>query len=334
MNAYIVRRLLTLILILFGMSLMTFVITRVVPSDPAQAIAGVDAKPEAVQTIRKELGLDRPLHEQYWRYISHLVRGDLGLSFLNRQPVIDDIKTFLPASFELAVVSLLICVPLGILMGVITALKAGSWSDAITRIFAILGISTPIFWLALLFQLLFYRQLHWFPAAGRLGVAFTAPPTVTGLYLIDTLLAGDFGAFRSTVHHIVMPSFTLAVANIAVIARMTRSSLLEVLSADYVRTARSKGLSERVVLGRHALKSAMVPVITIIGLQLGALIAWVFLVEAIFSWPGIGSYTVRAIMNSDFNAVMGVTLMLSVMFVIINLLVDMSYLLLDPRIRY
>ncbi len=334
MNAYVLRRILTLILVLIGMSLLTFTVTRMIPADPARAAAGMDASLETLEAVRHDLGLDRPLPEQYWRYISGVLRGDLGVSFMNRQPVMDDIRQFLPASIELAVASILICVPLGVVLGVITALKAGSWTDAITRIFAILGVSIPIFWLALLLQLLFYRELHWFPAAGRLSVQFSAPPTVTGMYLVDTLLARDWGAFRSALQHIILPAVTLAVANVAVITRITRSSLLEVLSADYVRTARAKGLAEWRVLGRHALKNAMVPVVTIIGLQLGALIAWVFLVETIFSWPGIGSYMVRAIMDSDFNAVMGVTLVTSFIYVVINLLVDLSYLLLDPRIRY
>ncbi len=334
MSRYLLRRMLTLVLVLFGMSLLTFTVTRLLPADAARAAAGMDASAETLEAVRHELGLDRPLPEQYWRYISGVLRGDLGKSFMNRQPVMDDIRQFLPASIELAVVSILICVPLGILMGVVTALKAGTWTDAITRVFAILGVSIPIFWLALLMQLVFYRNLRWLPAAGRLGVQYSTPPTVTGFYLIDTLLVRDWAAFRSALQHIIMPAVTLAVANIAVITRITRSSLLEVLSADYVRTARAKGLAEWVVLGRHALKNAMVPVVTIIGLQLGALIAWVFLVETVFSWPGIGSYMVRAIMDSDFNAVMGVTLVTSLIYVLINLLVDLSYLLLDPRIRY
>ena len=334
MQAYIVRRIGTLILVLFGMSLLTFTVTRLVPADPVRAAAGMDATQETLEAVRRELGLDRSWPEQYLRYISRVLRGDLGMSYMNRQPVMNDIKAFLPASLELALASLVVCVPVGILLGIVTALRAGSVSDAATRVFAILGVSMPVFWLALLFQLIFYRQLRWFPAAGRLGPLFSPPRPVTHLYLVDTLLAGDLAAFTSAVRHIALPAFTLAVANIAIITRITRSSLLEVLSQDYVRTARAKGLAEWRVLSRHALKNAAVPVVTIIGLQLGALIAWVFLVETIFSWPGIGSYAVRAIMNADFNAVMGVTLVTSFMYVIINLLVDISYLFLDPRIRY
>lgn len=334
MSTYILRRVFTLILVLFGMSLLTFAITRLIPSDPARAVAGIDSTPETLEAIRQELWLDRPWPEQYIRYITAVLHGDLGVSSMNRQPVMKDIQYFLPASIELALVSFVLCVPIGILLGVITALTAGSITDAATRIFAILGVSMPIFWLALLFQLIFYRELRWFPAAGRLGPLFSPPPPVTHFYLIDTLLAQDLDAFRSAVQHIVLPALTLAIANIAVITRMTRSSLMEVLSQDYVRTARAKGLAEWQVLWGHALKNAFVPVITIMGLQLGALIAWVVLVETIFSWPGIGSYILRAIMDSDFNAVMGPILILSFMYVAINLVVDISYVVLDPRIKY
>lgn len=334
MITYISRRLFALVLVLIGMSLLTFTITRLIPSDPARAAAGMDADQATLEAVRQELGLDRPLPEQYFRYVTGVLRGDLGNSSMNRQPVMNDIKQFLPASIELAVVSILMCVPLGVVLGIITALKAGGVTDAVTRIFAVFGVSMPVFWLALLFQLIFYRDLRWFPAAGRIGPLFSPPPAVTSLYLIDTLLVRDLEAFKSALQHIILPAFTLAVANIAVITRMTRSSLLEVLSQDYVRTARAKGLAEWVVVSVHALKNAMVPVVTIIGLQLGTLIAWVFLVETIFSWPGIGSYTVRAIMDSDFNAVMGVTLITSFIYVMINLAVDVSYVILDPRIKY
>ncbi len=334
MMTYIARRLFALILVLIGMSLLTFTITRLIPSDPARAAAGMDADLATLEAVRQELGLDRPLPEQYFRYATGVLQGNFGMSSMNRQPVMKDIRQFLPASIELAVASILICVPVGVVLGIVTALKAGGMTDAVTRIFAVFGVSMPVFWLALLFQLIFYRDLRWFPAAGRIGPLFSPPPAVTNLYLIDTLLANDLEAFKSSLQHIVLPAFTLAVANIAVITRMTRSSLMEVLSQDYVRTARAKGLAEWVVVSVHALKNAMVPVVTIIGLQLGTLIAWVFLVETIFSWPGIGSYTVRAIMDSDFNAVMGVTLITSFIYVMINLAVDVSYVILDPRIKY
>jgi peptide/nickel transport system permease protein len=314
---------------------MTFLISHVIPADPAAAAAGQGASIEAVQNIRHQMGLDLPLHEQYIKYIGDIVlHGDFGYSILNRRPVLDDILTFVPASLELALVSLLLCVPLGILLGVISASRAGSLGDAASRAFAILGVSIPVFWLGLLLQLLFYRTLRWLPPGGRIGTEVAAPFGITNLYLVDSLLSGNLDAFVSSLLHILLPAITLAMANLAVIARMTRSSLLEVLHQDYVRTARSKGLSHWQVLFRHALRPAAIPVVTVVGLQLANLIAWVFLVETIFSWPGIGSYGVRAILSLDFSAIMGVTLFTSFVYVLINLVVDIAYVALDPRIRY
>lgn len=335
MKAYIARRLVSLILVLFGMSLMTFVISHMIPADPAAASAGEGASIEAVENIRHQMGLDLPLPQQYVRYVGGiLLRGDFGNSILNRRPVLEDILTYLPASVELALVSILLCVPLGIVLGIISATRAGGFGDAGTRAFAILGVSVPVFWLGLLLQLLFYRTLRWLPPGGRLDTEVVAPTAITNLYLVDSLLTGNLEAFFSALRHILLPAITLAVANLAVIARMTRSALLEVLHQDYVRTARAKGLAYWQVLFRHALKPAAIPVVTVVGLQLANLIAWVFLVETIFSWPGIGSYAVRAILSVDFSAIMGVTLFTSAIYVIINLAVDMVYVVLDPRIRF
>jgi peptide/nickel transport system permease protein len=281
------------------------------------------------------MGLDQPLVVQYITYVKGIIlEGDFGYSFLNRRAVLDDILTFVPASVELAGFSLVLCVPLGIILGIVTATRAGGVTDALVRIFAIVGVAMPVFWLALLLQLIFYRMLGWFPDGGRLSVQYLSPPPVTKFFLIDSLLAGQWNVFFNALWHLVLPGFTLALANIAIIMRMMRSSLLEVMHQDYIRTARAKGLRSVRVLVRHAMKNALVPVVTIIGLQLGSLIAWVFLVETIFSWPGIGSYALRAIVNLDFPAVQGVTLFTSFMFVFINLGVDLIYPLLDPRITY
>jgi peptide/nickel transport system permease protein len=332
---YISRRLITLVFVLFGMSLVTFTISHVIPIDPAAAAAGMESSPQVIEQIRQEMGLDKPLHVQYLNYIGGIIlRGDFGYSILNRRPVLDDILHFVPASLELALFSLLLCVPTGIILGAITATRAGGKTDASVRVFAILGVSMPIFWLALLMQLVFYRILGWFPDGCRLGVEYLSPPQVTGLFLIDSLLAGQWDVFLDALKHLILPGVTLALANIAIITRMTRSSLLEVMHQDYIRTARAKGLSSLTVMARHSMKNAFVPVVTIIGLQLGYLIAWVFLVEAIFSWPGIGSYALRSIVNLDFPAVQGVTLFTSFMYVFINLGVDLIYPLLDPRISY
>ena len=335
MLRYLFRRLVSLAFVLWGMSLLTFTISHVIPADPAAAAAGFNATAEQIAQYRRELGLDRPLHEQYLRYMAGIVlRFDLGRSILNQRPVRDDIATFLPASIELAVVSLALCVPLGIALGTFTAVRAGRLSDAVTRAFAIFGVSMPVFIVALLFQLVFYKELRWFPSGGRVSDAVLRPPVVTGFLLVDSVLAGNWPAFVSALHHLALPAATLAVANLAVITRMTRSSLLEVLMADYIRTARAKGLSAGRVLVHHALKNAMIPVVTVIGLQVASLIAYVFLVEYIFSWPGIGSYAMRAILGLDFQPIMGITLLFSLVYVVVNFLVDLAYLVLDPRIYY
>ncbi|MDR7420209.1 MAG: ABC transporter permease [Armatimonadota bacterium] len=334
MTQYIARRLASLVFVLLGMSVLTFTLSHVIPADPAAAAAGFNATAEQIAQYRLEMGLDHPLHVQYLRYVTGLVlRGDLGRSMLNQRAVTEDIRTFLPASVELAVVSFILCVPLGIGLGTYTAVRAGRLSDAATRGFAILGVSMPIFIVALLLQLVFYKELRWFPSGGRLGSEFAPPEAITGLFLVDALLRGNWPVFISALHHIVLPAATLAVANLAVITRMTRSSLLEVLSADYVRTARAKGLSEIRVL-RHALKNSLIPVVTVIGLQFASMIAYVFLIEHIFSWPGIGSYAVRAILGLDFQPIMAITLLFSAIYVAVNFVVDLSYLALDPRIRY
>jgi peptide/nickel transport system permease protein len=336
MPEYLLRRLVSLVFVLLGMSVMTFAISRVVPADPAAAAAGLSsgAGPEQIEQIRREMGLNDPLPVQYVRYMAGVLRGDLGRSILNRRPVMEDMKAFLPASLELALVSVAMYVPIGVILGVIAARSAGGISDAMTRLFAILGVSVPVFWAALLLQLAFYRNLRWFPSGGRLGIELAPPPTITNFYLVDSLLAGNGAVFLSALHHIALPAATLALANIALVTRMTRSSVLEVLHADYIRTARAKGLGEWVVLRRHALRNALVPVVTVIGLQFAALIAYVFLVEVVFSWPGIGTYAVRAIVGLDFEPIMGITLIFSGIYVLVNFLVDMSYVVLDPRIRY
>jgi peptide/nickel transport system permease protein len=335
MGRYLLRRILALIIVLWGMSLITFSISHLIPVDPAAAAAGIEGSPEVVERIRKEMGLDRPLYEQYLRYMGNIVlKGDLGYSILNKRPVLRDIFTFLPASIELAIFSLVICTFLGIMLGIFTATRAGGFTDALVRIFAVGGVAMPVFWLALLMQLVFYGILGWLPDGERLGWQFEAPPAVTHLFLIDSLLAGQGSVFLDALKHLILPGFTLALANIAIIMRMTRSSLLEVLHQDYIKAARARGLSHLRVLIRHAMKNALIPVVTIIGLQLGYLIAWVFLVEIIFSWPGIGSYMVRSIINLDFPAVMGCTIFTSVIFVVINLCVDIVYVILDPRITY
>lgn len=335
MSEYIVKRLLSLILVVFGMSLMIFTITHVIPADPARLVAGNYASAEIVEGIRERMGLNLPLPEQYLLYMKRLVlEGDLGVSMHNFRPVVEDLKERIPASLELALFSLFLAVPLGLMLGIISATRAGGVVDSGTRFFAIIGVSMPVFWTGLLLQLIFYGFLKWFPSGGRMSVGIPRPEDITRLYLIDSLLTGNWAALRDSLHHIFLPALTLALGNLAVLTRMTRASVLEVLFQDYVRTARAKGLTERAILTRHVLKNAFIPVLTVIGLQMAGLIGWVFIVEVIFSWPGIGSYAVRAIMNFDFQPIMGFAIFMSFVYVLMNLFVDLLYPVFDPRIRY
>jgi peptide/nickel transport system permease protein len=335
MAEYTIKRLLSLVVVFFGMTLMIFTITHVIPADPARLVAGNYASVEIVEGIRERMGLNLPLPEQYLLYMKKLVlEGDLGVSMQTFRPVMADLKDRIPASLELALFSLLLAVPIGLILGIISATRAGGVADSATRFLAIIGVSMPVFWTGLLLQLIFYGGLKWFPGEGRLSVAIPRPDNITGLYLVDSLLTGNWAAFRDALHHIFLPGLTLALASLAVLTRMTRASVLEELFQDYVRTARAKGLTERAVLGRHVLKNAFIPILTVIGLQLAALIGWVFMVEVVFSWPGIGRYAVKAIMNFDFEPIMGFAIFLSFTYALINLLVDLLYPVFDPRIRY
>ena len=313
---------------------MTFIISHVIPADPAAAAAGLHGTEMEIQTIRERMGLDRPLTEQYFIYMSRLLQGDLGRSIRNNVPVRDELLQKLPASTELAAVAILLYLPAGIVLGVVAAQHAGRITDAIIRIFALIGMSVPVFWLAIIMQIIFYGRLDLFPATGRISTLYGPPPHATGFFTIDTLLAGEYGALGSALHHLALPAVVLALGNLAVVTRMTRSSVLEVLNQDYVRTARGKGLTEAIILFRHVLKNAMIPVVTIVALQMAGLIAWQFLVEIIFGWPGIGTWAVSAILRLDFQVIMGVTLFGAALYVTLNFLADVAYFMLDPRIRY
>jgi len=290
MTRLLIRRLISLVFVLFGMTVITFTLSHVVPADPAAAAAGLNASALEINTIRQRMGLDRPLYEQYALYMEGLIlRGDLGRSIASNVPVQEDLVRYLPASLELALSAIVLYLPAGLLLGVLSARAAGGVVDAATRGFAIVGLSVPVFWLGLIAQLVFYGLLGWLPATGRISSTFGPPQPVTGFFTIDALLAGNAAAFADAVRHLILPAVVLALGNLTVITRMTRSSVLEVLSQDFVRTARAKGLHERTVVTRHVLRNAMLPVVTVVAIQIGALIAWQFLVETIFSWPGIGS---------------------------------------------
>jgi peptide/nickel transport system permease protein len=329
----LVEKFLMLIVVLFGITVITFFVARVIPADPAHLAAGVDATPEQVETMRRELGLDRPLPVQFWNYMKGLARGDLGRSLATRRPVIEDLKLFFPATLELAGIAIVVYVLVGIPMGVIAAVARGRPADYLVRIFSVASMGVPPFALGLLLQLIFSRWLGWFPLEGRLDAVIAPPPAITGLYTIDSLLAQDWATLKSSLVHLVLPVTTLALGRLAVAARFTRTSLLEVLSKDYVRTARAKGLARWVVIFRHAVPNALIPVVTVIGIQIGYLLGGTVLVELVFSWPGLGRYAVQSIFNFDFTSVIGVTLVIATGFVLTNIGVDAMYRVLDPRQR-
>lgn len=323
-----------MIFVLFGVSLFTFTISHIIPSDPARQAAGPHATNEQVQLLRHKLGLDRPAPEQYKMYMLGLFQGDLGYSLYSRRPVLEDIKNYFPATVELALTAMLFCLLFGIPLGVLSAINKDRLFDHISRIISIVGVGLPIFWLGLLLQLLLYRWLNLLPAGGRLAPNIDPPTTITGMYILDSLLTGNWPALGSSLIYILMPSLTLAFASVAWVARITRSSMLEALGQDYIRTARSKGLRERTVTYEHALRNALIPSVTMIGLQTGALLSGAFLVEIVFSWPGIGFYTVNAIMSMDFNAIISTTMLVAVVYTVTNLVVDILYIAIDPRISY
>jgi peptide/nickel transport system permease protein len=330
---YLARRIVLMVFVLWGVTFITFFLSRVVPGDPARFIAGPRANAEALANIRTLYGLDKPLPEQYVSYLANLLHGDLGMSIVTKRPVTEDIATYFPASLELALYALLLSTGIGLLLGVVGAIRGGR-TDRLVQFVSILGLSLPAFWIAMVSQVGFYSGLGWLPFGGRLPIGATPPATVTGMFTVDSLLAGNLGLFLTSVRHLILPVAVLSLALIGVMARITRGSMLQVLDEDYVRTARSKGLSRLRVLTRHSFRNALLAPVTVLGLNLGLLAGGVFLVETIFAWPGIGRYGFNAIANSDYNATMGVTLVVAFVYVIANLAVDLLYLLLDPRIRY
>jgi peptide/nickel transport system permease protein len=329
----ILRRLVFVVFVLWGVTLMTFFLSRVAPGDPARLIAGPHANAAALENIRTIYGLDKPVWVQYFKYMGDLFQGNLGTSFVTRRSVRADLNAFLPATVELAFYALVLGSVLGLVVGIVAAVRRGSAVDVGARFLAIGGLSMPAFWLAMLFQLIFYSRLGWLPFGGRLATGVAPPPHFTGIITVDALLSGRFGTFVQALKHLVLPVTTLALAEVGLIARIVRTSLLEELGEDYVRTARAKGLSGARVLVRHALRNALLPTVTVLGLEFGLLAGGVFLVETIFAWPGIGRYAYDAIRASDYNATMGVTLIVAVLYVGINLVVDVVYMYLDPRIR-
>lgn len=331
---FILRRIISLIPVLLGVTVLVFIISHAIPGDPARMMAGQKASKEIVDTIRKELGLDQPLPTQYLRYMSGLVHGDLGTSIRNQRPVREDLADFFPATLELTLASMIICLCLGIPLGILAAVFRDRIADHLTRVFSVIGVSTPVFWLGLMLLLVFYRNLGWLPGSGRLDIFNTPPAHITGLYLIDSLLQGDWVVFKDSLAHILMPAFCLSYVYLAVITRIVRSSMIEVLGQDYITTARANGISPMKIVFKHAFKNGMLPTVTITGLSIGELLGGAILTETIFAWPGMGKYVVDSINYLDFPAIMGFTLVISLAYMLINLGVDVIYAFLNPQIRY
>ncbi len=334
MGRLLLERILTLILKLFGMAVILFIVTQILPADPAAVAAGTNARPEQIEKIRQELGLDKPFHQQFTTYISGLARGDLGKSLLTRRPVIDDLKLRFPATLELALASGIVIVFAGITMGIVAAIHAGKPLDFLIRMFVVIGMGVPPFVLALFLQLIFAKSLDWFPLEGRLDTLMAPPPFVTGMYTIDSFLAGQWDVFGSSLRHLALPVAALSLGRLAVGARFTRSGMLETLSQPYVRTARAKGLPNRQVIYRHAFRNALIPVVTMLGIQIGFLLSGAVLVEVVFTWPGLGRYAVESVVSFDFFSVIGAALVIAVIFVVSNTVVDLLYVQLDPRIQH
>ena len=331
MFRYIARRTFALVPTLLGVSLVVFLFLRLIPGDPATAFLREGASGDQVAAFNERLGLNKPLPEQYLSYMGKVLRGDLGTSLHSALPVSDEIGRKFPATAELALAAMLIATTLGVLIGIVAAIRRATVLDYGTTTFGLIGVSMPIFWLGLMLIYLFAVNLHWLPPSTR-----GEPPerSVTGLYSVDYLLSGDLAGWLDAMRHLLLPAVVLATVPLAVVARQTRSAMLEVLHQDFVRTAWSKGLGERAVVLRHVLKNALLPVVTVIGLQVGALLSGAVLTEQVFSWPGMGSYIVEAINSRDYPIVQGSILFLATIFVVVNLLVDVSYAWLDPRIRF
>ncbi|MEX2542332.1 MAG: ABC transporter permease [Trueperaceae bacterium] len=333
---YILRRFLFAIPLVLGITVIAFLIANAVPADPINANLPQNAlgNERLVNAFREKWGLDEPLHIQYLVYLGNLVRGDMGESIKTRNPVASDLRQFLPATIELASFSIVVGLVMGIGFGVISAVWRRSFHDYAVRVFALIGVSFPVFLLALIGLSLFHAQLGWFSGPGRLGFLTPKPPHITGLYTIDSLLTGRWSTFRDALSHLILPSLVLGSYVAGIITRITRSSLLDVLGTDYVRTARSKGQIEPLVVMRHALSNALIPVVTMLGVLYGNLLAGAVLIEAIFAWPGIGRYAFRASTSQDFPAIMGVSMLIAFIYVVANFVVDFLYFFLDPRIRY
>ncbi len=334
MLRFILTKLALLIPTFFGVTLFTFFMVRLIPGDPIEVMVGERGiAPERHAMLRAQYGFDRPIYEQYAIYIGNVLQGDLGKSISTKRPVLDEFLELFPATLELSLCAMFLAVVIGLPAGILAGLRRGRFTDYFVMGTSLTGFSMPIFWWGLLLIILFSVNLHWTPVSGRISLVYFVEP-VTGFMLIDSLLSNQSGAFKSALQYLILPSVVLATVPLAIIARMTRSSMLEVLSEDYVRTAHAKGLSPRRVVSVHALRNALIPVVTVIGLQVGTLMGGAILTETIFSWPGIAKWLVYSVGLRDYPVVQGGVLLVAIMIMLVNLFVDLLYGLINPRIRY
>lgn len=334
---FIFRRLVQLVFVLIGLTIITFIITNLSDVDPTVLWGGEKASAEAIQKVREEFGLDQPLIIQYFRYIRNLLNGNLGMSLTTKHQVNKDLIEFFPATFELVIVAWIIALLVGLPIGIIIAVNSGGKLDNFCRIFTLAGVSTPVFWLGLMLQILFFKNLGWLPLEGRISDSvslFNPIRNITGMYLLDSAITGNWTAFRSALLHILMPALTMSVSGITLIMRMTRSCMLEVLNKDYITMAKTYGLPKGKVFFVYALKNALIPIITIASLAICNNFLGSILIESVFDWPGIGKYAVRAMLSADFAPIMGVTLLIGTIYVTFNLIVDILYCIIDKRISY
>lgn len=333
---FIVRRLFLSAFVLLGMTVVVFTLTRVIPANPASLYLGPRARPAEIERVTEQFGFDRPLPEQYARYVGALLRGDLGTSIATKRPVSQELGSRIPATLELMLTATLLAALIGIPLGVLSTSLRGRPADLVVRFVSVIGVSLPAFWLGLLLQLLFAHAFDLFPVAGRVdgSLRFVSPiQGVTGFLLLDAALGGNWTALRDVASHVVLPALTLAAYPIGLVARMTRGTMLEVMGQDYIRTARAYGVAERRIYFRHALRNAIGPTLTVLGLTLAFALTGAFYVEVIFNWPGLGLFTVRSFLNLDYPAIMGVTLLAASAYVFVNLIVDLLQAWADPRVR-
>jgi peptide/nickel transport system permease protein len=332
---YIARRFAQSVLVLLLVSVGTFALAHAVPGDPIETVLGERAAgdPAIRAAAERRYGFDQPIHLQYVYFMRNLARGDLGESITTRRPVMDDLRQFIPGTIELASAAMLFAIVIGIPLGIVAAINQDRWPDHFARFISLIGTSIPVFWLGLIALYVFFYRLHWVPGPGRLDTGMPMPQRITGMVTVDAALRGEWEIFRSSVLHLILPSIVLGSFALGIIARMLRSSLLAALGEDYVRTARAKGLNDGAVVAGHALRNAMIPTITVLGLTFAGLLAGAVLTETIFSWPGIGRYGVQAALKLDYPGLLGVTLFVAFVYVFVNFVVDVVYGLLDPRIR-